>query len=202
MNIFEKELESCLGKRQYKKVSSARIGIAGLGGLGSNCAFNLARSGFKHFVLADFDIVSISNLNRQFYFMHQIKQKKTEALKANLLGINPDLKIKLKASVLTAANIKEIFKGCDIIVEAFDKRECKAMLCEAFINSNKFVVSASGISGFGRSEEIKTKKINNNFYIVGDFKTEACAKHPPISPRVNIAAAKQANIVLEYVIGD
>ncbi|MCL2389154.1 MAG: sulfur carrier protein ThiS adenylyltransferase ThiF [Elusimicrobia bacterium] len=200
MNKFEKEIENFLGKSKYKKIHAARIGIAGLGGLGSNCAFNLARTGFKHFILADFDTVNHSNLNRQFYFQNQIGQKKTKALKQNLLKINPAINTELHSIFLSHTNSPEIFKSCDIIVEAFDCANSKAMLCESFINTDKFIVSASGIAGYGKTDTLRVHKIKNNFYVVGDLKTKISLANSPLSPRVNIAAAKQADIVLEYVL--
>ena len=55
----------------------ARIGIAGAGGLGSNCAMHLVRAGVRRLVVADFDVVGESNLNRQFFFRrhHQLRRR-------------------------------------------------------------------------------------------------------------------------------
>jgi len=200
MNDFEKALVKYIGEDNFNKIQSVSVGIAGAGGLGSNCAFNLIRSGFENLVIADFDVVDFSNLDRQFYFYNQIGKPKVEVLKQNLLSINPDANIKIYNGKLEKDNVNKVFWGCDIIVEAFDKASYKAMIAEEFIATDKFLVSASGLAGWGNSDAIKTNKIKDNFYIIGDLISEVDANLPPISPRVNIAAAKQADVILEYVL--
>jgi sulfur carrier protein ThiS adenylyltransferase len=199
MNEFEETVGKSVGKINFHKVQAARIGIAGCGGLGSNCAFNLVRSGFKNFKIADFDKVEVSNLNRQFYFSDQVGKLKVEMLKTNLKRINPDAKIETFMERIKKDNILDIFKDCDIIVESFDTAEDKKMLVEAMLPTGKLIVSASGICGFGRSDEIAVHKLKENLIIIGDLKTSSNCMSP-VSPRVNIAAAKQANVILEYVL--
>lgn len=200
MNSFEKELSKYFGLNNLKKIQAIKVGIAGLGGLGSNCAFNLVRSGFKKFVLCDFDVVAVKNLNRQFYFLEQVGMRKTKALQFNLLKINPDLDITVKNNKLDDENIKKTFSGCQIIVEAFDSAACKRMAAQAYMNSSRLLVSASGLAGWGRSDDIITRKLKRNFYLIGDLKSEASNRLPPCSPRVNVAAAKQADVVLNWAI--
>ncbi|NLK22258.1 MAG: sulfur carrier protein ThiS adenylyltransferase ThiF [Epulopiscium sp.] len=200
MNYFEKALLDYIGKVNLIKIQEVKIGIAGAGGLGSNCAFNLVRCGFKYFKIIDFDKVEFSNLNRQFFFYHQIGLPKVAILKENLLNINPDIEVETIDLKLEKDNISLGFSDCDIIVEAFDKAIYKKIIVEAYMNSGKFLVSASGLGGWGKSDDIKVHKIKEKFYIVGDLVTETGEKSPPISPRVNITAAKQADIILEYVL--
>jgi sulfur carrier protein ThiS adenylyltransferase len=200
MNDFEKALVRYLGEVNLKKIQAVTVGIAGAGGLGSNCAFNLIRCGFKNLVIADFDVIEYSNLDRQFYFHTQVGQFKVDALKKNLLAINPDAEIHTVTERLDVHNIHSVFLDCHIIVEAFDKVKFKTMIVEEYISSEKLLVSASGLGGWGRSDEIKTHRIKKNFYIIGDLISEVGEDLPPISPRVNIAAAKQADVILEYVI--
>ncbi len=199
MNAFEQEICKVLGKENFQKVQSAKVGIAGAGGLGSNCAFNLVRTGFRKFCIIDFDKVEFSNLNRQFYFYDQIGLKKVQALTQNLKRINPDIEIEVTTERIEKENINDFFSDCQIIVEAFDKAEYKRLLIENFLKTNKLIVSASGLAGIGNSDDIKTHRIKNNFYIVGDLKSDS-SDNPPFSPRVNIAAAKQADIILEHVL--
>lgn len=200
MNAFEKGLCDYIGKECLEKIQKLKIGIAGAGGLGSNCALNLVRSGFKSFKIVDFDVVEASNLNRQFYFLDQLDTPKVEALKSNLLRINPDLGIEAINTRLERENILQLFEECDVVVEAFDKAKYKAMLAECLFSSGKLIVCASGIGGWGKSDDIKVKKVREKFYMVGDFASEVTEDTPPISPRVNIAAAKQADIVLSIVL--
>jgi sulfur carrier protein ThiS adenylyltransferase len=200
MNSFEQGLINYITAEKLKKIQSVKIGIAGAGGLGSNCAFNLVRSGFKNFMIVDFDLIEPSNLDRQFYFYDQIGKPKVEALGQNLKLINPDINITALVEKLDEKNIKNVFLDCDIVVEAFDRAECKKMMVEEYINSNKFLISASGLAGWGNSDAIKIHKIKEKFYIVGDLETGVSEDKPPISPRVNIAAAKQADVILTYVV--
>ncbi len=199
MNKFEESLRKYLSEDDLHKLGAVRIGIAGCGGLGSNCAFNLVRSGFKKFVIADFDKVESSNLNRQFYFLDQVGEEKVEALKLNLSKINPDVEIDTLVERIEPGNSPDIFKDCDIIVEAFDKAECKSMLVEELLPSGKLIVSASGLAGYGRTDEITVNRLKDNLVVVGDLKT-GINESPPLSPRVNVAAAKQADIILEYIL--
>ncbi|MEW6170898.1 MAG: sulfur carrier protein ThiS adenylyltransferase ThiF, partial [Candidatus Omnitrophota bacterium] len=151
--------------------------------------------------IIDFDIVSQANLDRQFYFLNQVGMNKTDALKENLSRINPDLEIKNINKRIEKSNIKELFSDCNIIAECFDKIEFKTMLVEELLGLGKFIVSVSGLGGIGASDEIKIHKVKKNLIIIGDLKSDICQK-PALSPRVNIAAAKQADVILEYVLNN
>lgn len=200
MNEFEKGLAAYIGEERLKKLQKVKVGIAGAGGLGSNCAFNLVRSGFNTFKIVDFDVVEPSNLDRQFYFIDQLSVPKVLALKENLKRINPDLNIEVIQDRVTNENVEELFNDCDVVVEAFDKVQYKTMIVEKFFSSEKLLVCASGMAGWGNSDEIRIRKVHEKFYMVGDFVTEVGEGVPPISPRVNIAAAKQADVVLNYFL--
>ncbi len=200
MNKFQDGLLKYFTKEQLDKIASVKVGIAGLGGLGSNCAHNLVRTGFRKFILCDFDIVEYSNLNRQFYFLDQADKPKPDALKENLLRINPALDLTLSYDRVGNDNVGTIFSSCDVVIEAFDRAECKKLIVQAYINSDKLVVSASGLAGWGRSDEITVKNIHPNLYLVGDSVSEAKDGLPPCSPRVNVAAAKQADIILSWAL--
>lgn len=200
MNAFEKTLKNFFGAAAFKKIQKTKVGIAGLGGLGSNAAMCLARCGFKRFVLCDFDKVVVSNLNRQWYFADQVGWLKTEALKKNLLRINPGLELILQKRKLTENNAGEIFSECDVIVEALDKAEYKKMLMKAFWKSQKLYVSASGLAGWGQSDDIVTRLLKDNVFLVGDRHSSVSKKVPPCAPRVLVAAAKEADIVLAWIL--
>ncbi len=200
MNCFEEALKKYIGAKNLHRIQKIKVGIAGAGGLGSNCAQFLVRSGFKHIVLADFDIVDYSNLNRQFYFLHQVGRLKVQALKENLEQINPDIYITNIAEKLDKQNMAGFFADCDIVVEAFDNAACKRMMAEVFMNSEKLLVVASGIAGWGQSDDIEVRKIKDNFYLVGDMVSAVGESCPPVSPRVNVVAAKQADVVLNWVL--
>jgi len=181
-------------------LESVRVGIAGAGGLGSNCAMHLVRAGVTHLTVVDFDVVNGSNLNRQFFFRDQIGMKKVEALKENLLRIDPDADIRALDMRLDAASVREVFADCDVVVEAFDVVDAKVMLVSAFAASGKTLVTASGLAGWGRSNTMRVKKMGN-IVAVGDGETAVGADTAPSSPRVGIAAAMQANAVVAILLG-
>jgi len=198
-DVFENNLIAKLGDEGYRKVRGAKVGIAGAGGLGSNCATALARSGFRSFVIADFDTVDAANLDRQAYFSDQIGMKKPNALKANLLRIMPGIDIEALALRLDRANIVAVFAGCDVIVECFDKIEAKSIFVEALLPSGKFLVAVSGLGGIGESDGIRVHRIKENLVMVGDLRSDI-ETAPALAPRIMIAAAKQADVVLEHVL--
>ena len=181
-------------------LESARVGIAGAGGLGSNCAMHLVRSGVKHITIADFDVVNESNLNRQFFFRDQLGQKKVEAIKANLLRIEPDADIRAVDMRLDASSAREIFADCDIVVEAFDVVDAKVMLVSSFASSGKKLVTASGLAGWGRSNAMRVRKMGS-IVAIGDGETSVGDGAAPVSPRVGIAAAMEANAVVSLLLG-
>ncbi|MCX8131741.1 MAG: sulfur carrier protein ThiS adenylyltransferase ThiF [Clostridia bacterium] len=202
MNFFDKAVAAYIGEDRLRKIHGIKVGIAGAGGLGSNCAFNLVRSGFRKLKIVDFDVVESSNLNRQFYFSDQVGISKVKALSTNLKRINPDLELEVVNERITGDNAEGMFGDCDVVVEAFDRAEAKAMIVEKYYKSGKFLVSASGLAGWGNSDIITTRMIHPNFYIIGDLESEVSEMLPPASPRVNLAAAKQADVILNWVINE
>lgn len=198
---FYQGLLRYLSSEDLEKIRAVRVGIAGAGGLGSNCAQHLVRCGFRHLTLVDHDRVEASNLNRQFFFTDQVGQPKVDMLGINLRRINPDLDLRLEAVRIDQENMDELFGDCQVIVEAFDNVECKTMLVERFMNSDKLLVAASGMGGFESSDAIGIRKVRPGFYMVGDFKSEVNETCPPLSFRTGIVAAKQAEVILREVTG-
>lgn len=177
------------------------VGIAGAGGLGSNVAMALTRVGIGKLIVIDFDIVAESNLSRQFYFKHQIGFKKVDALRANLLSINPDLMLVTHDINLNENNLLEYFADVDVMVEAFDKAEMKQIIIEKFQTEkpNISLVVGNGMAGWGNSNDMKVEQFGNLF-ICGDGCSEVSDDFPPIAPRVNICAAMEANVVVSILL--
>jgi sulfur carrier protein ThiS adenylyltransferase len=184
----------------FPKWQNATIGIAGAGGLGSNAAMLLARTGIGKLIIADFDTVSISNLNRQFFNLDQVGQPKTIALQKNLVQINPFITLDMHQKRVTRNNIPSLYKDVDIMIEAFDEGREKLMLIETWLRHypKKALICASGLAGFGNSEEIGIQS-EGSLYIVGDQHSELQQGIAPIAPRVMIVAAMQANLALELI---
>jgi sulfur carrier protein ThiS adenylyltransferase len=183
-------------------LSQFRVGIAGAGGLGSNCAVALARSGIGTLVISDFDIIEPANLNRQYYFISQVGMMKSTALKKTISRINPDVTVIAHTEKLDTSNIPEIYAGCDVIVEAFDRDDMKQMLIEFVLKEMPGIpiVVGSGLAGWGNSESIKFRKADDTIYICGDESTPAGDDMPPMAPRVGMVANMQANTVVEILM--
>ena len=202
------EFESLMVARHtpgvHQKIKRSVVGIAGLGGLGSVVAIALARVGVGKLILVDFDVVEPSNLNRQQYFVHQIGIPKAEALKKNIADINPYVKTEIYQERLDRNNVERIFKEAQVVVEAFDRAEEKAMLINAVTEkmSDKYIVAASGVAGYGDNNEIKTARFSSKIFIAGDHKTAAQPGVGLMAPRVGIVAHHQANTVLRILLGE
>ncbi len=179
-----------------------RVGIAGAGGLGSNCAVALAKCGIGTLVISDFDIIEEANLNRQYYFTDQIGMLKTVALKENISRINPEVFVIIHQKKLDDQNIPEIFSGCNIIVEAFDSREMKQMMIETVQLKMPGIplIVGSGVAGWGKSDTIRYRKIDDTLYICGDESSEISEQMPAMAPRVGMVANMQANVVVEILM--
>lgn len=202
------ELEALMAARHtpgvHEKVQGSTVGVAGLGGLGSPVAIALARVGVGTLVLADYDVVEPSNLNRQQYFVDQIGRTKVAAMEENLKRINPFVRTVSHNVVLNKDNIPDIFGGVDVLVEALDGAEAKAELLNVMAKERPDmpVVCASGVAGYGPSNDITTRPFSGSCFIVGDMQTEAGEGVGLMAPRVGIAAHHQANCVLRLLLGE
>lgn len=192
------------GQELHDRFSSATAAICGLGGLGSNIAIALARAGIGRLILVDFDRVDITNLHRQQYKAEQIGEYKTEALAANLLEISPYTEVKRVTEKVTEDNFLELLEGADIVCEAFDNAEAKAMLVNGVLQKlpECYLVAASGMAGMGSPNRIETRRITDRFYLCGDGVSDVEETMGLVAPRVMLCAAHQAQTVLRILAGE
>lgn len=185
------------------KLDKATVAIAGLGGIGSHVAALLVRAGIKQLTLIDFDIVDHSNLDRQYYFIDQVGQKKVEALFHTLKKINPLLSCNCHDTVIVEDNIETLIKNGDIIVEALDMSQTKTMFISKCLQlfPTKKIVGVSGVAGVNDCELISIEKISENLFIVGDFISEVSPHNKLISTRVCAAASMMAHLVIQIILG-
>lgn len=191
------------GPELHNGFSSAVVAICGLGGLGSGIAITLARAGIGKLILIDFDRVDITNLHRQQYKADQIGLSKTEALAENLREIAPYMENETHTVRLTEDNAAELLRSADIVCEAFDDAEAKAMLTEAVLTKmpDKYLVAASGMAGLGSANSIRTRRITSRFYLCGDEISDVSDGIGLVSSRVMLCAAHQAHTVLRILAG-
>ena len=189
------------GKELHQAFSSATVAICGLGGLGSNIAISLARAGVGQLILCDYDRVDITNLHRQQYKADQIGMYKTVVLAENLKEIAPYVSVEIHTERITEDNALTLLRSADIICEAFDDAECKAMLTNTVLSElpDKYLVAASGMAGLGTTNSIKTRRITSKFYLCGDETSEVSDGIGLVAPRVARCAAHQAHTVLRII---
>ena len=184
-----------------EKLGQSVVGIAGLGGLGSNVAIALARAGIGKLIIADFDKVEEGNLNRQQYFTDQVGRSKVDCMIENLRRINPRVQVEGREVTLTAENIPQVFGNADVIAECFDSAPAKQMIVETVLTrmDGTRIVSVSGLAGYGKSNVIQTRRITRRFVLVGDGRSGIDSVKILTAARVGIAACHQANAIIELI---
>ena len=196
-------LEKRQGVEAVRKLQAATVAVCGLGGLGSNIAISLARAGVGKLILVDFDCVDVTNLHRQQYKACQVGLPKPEALLANLKEIAPYTEYETHFEKVTAENVATLLANADVVCEAFDNAEAKAMLVNAVLETmpQKFLVAASGMAGFEGGNTIRTRKIMDKFYLCGDGVSDVADGIGLVAPRVMLCAAHQALTTIRLIIG-
>lgn len=189
------------GEKIQRRFAKATVAICGLGGLGSNIAIALARAGVGNLILIDYDFVDITNIHRQQYKANQIGMAKTDALKENLSEIAPYVTLKTYSVRITENNAVKLLEKADIICEAFDDAECKAMLVNFVLEkmTDKFFVAASGMAGMESANTIQTRRVSKKFYICGDESSDVQSAGSLVSSRVMLCAAHQAHTALRIL---
>jgi len=178
----------------------ASVGIAGAGGIGSNVACLLARAGTGRLIVVDHDVVEMSNLNRQFFFQDQVGRPKVDALRENLLRINPALELRMHGETIFPGNACSLFDQADILVEALDQEDVKVMLLENWLVGlpGVPVVACSGLAGEGGTDEIRVDR-RHGLTVVGDQSSDLSLG--TLSSRVCLVASMMANETISLLRG-
>lgn len=201
------EMFAALEKRQgvdaVRKLQASTVAVCGLGGLGSNIAISLARAGVGKLILVDFDCVDVTNLHRQQYKADQVGLPKPEALLANLQEVAPYTEYETHFEKVSAENVSALLANADVICEAFDNAEAKAMLVNTVLETlpSKYLVAASGMAGFDCGNSIRTRKITDKFYLSGDGVSDVNGGIGLVAPRVMLCAAHQALTAIRLILG-
>lgn len=198
---FYAHLSERHGEKLQEKLRKTTVAICGLGGLGSNIAISLARMGVGKLILIDMDEVDIKNIHRQQYKLAQVGMLKTEALRENLAEINPFLKIDIINTRVTTDNAASLLKEADIVCEAFDNPNAKAMLVDVVVSNfpEKYLVAASGMAGKEDANLIRTRRITDHFYLCGDESSDVATAGTLFASRVMVCAAHQAHMVVQII---
>lgn len=140
-------LKLLIGEDNLMKIENAKVLIVGLGGVGGECAISLVRSGIKNIAIIDYDVVDISNLNRQVVAFHStIGKKKTDVLENLIKDINPSCIVSKYDLFLDSNNIKEIFdkENPTFVIDCCDSRETKKAIIKEALDRNIDFISSMG----------------------------------------------------------
>lgn len=153
--------ELLVGKDCMKQIHTKKIIIFGVGGVGSWCAESLVRSGFLAITLVDFDVVNLSNCNRQLQATHTtLGQRKTTALKTRLLDINPHACITECTTMYSPQTSSQFcLQNYDVIIDAIDTIHNKIHLIREATKTQAFFISSMGAA----------RKIDPNLIRVSNF---------------------------------
>ncbi len=187
--------------RVLAALRGSTVAIAGAGGLGSTVAMSLARAGVGRLIVADFDRIEASNLNRQQYTVRQIGRRKVDALRENLRAAAPFCEVSVRAVRVTARNVRRLFGAADVLVEALDTAGAKRMLIDAWLalHADRPVVAASGVAGYGKNRKLRTRRLGA-LWVCGDGESRPAPRVSPMAPRVGVVANLQANLVVELLV--
>lgn len=185
------------------RLAQTRVGIIGAGGLGSNIALMLVRSGVRALTIADFDRVEPSNLNRQMYFPDQLGRMKVQAISETLLRLEPGLDLRLVSERVTDTNLAPLFEDVDVLIEAVDSAEDKATIVRTASTQlpDTPFVWASGLAGCASANDIVTQRIGKTVWVVGDLEADVRDGLPLLSSRVMVAAAHEAQMAIRILLG-
>jgi len=126
------------------KMLEAKVLLIGAGGLGSPAAYYLAAAGIGNLGIVDFDVVDLSNLQRQIiHSTKRIGMLKTESAKKTIEELNPDVKVTLFNEKLTSENILRIFEGYDYILDGTDNFATRYLINDACVMTGKTNIHGS-----------------------------------------------------------
>lgn len=161
-------LKLLIGEDNLNKIQNTKVLIVGIGGVGGECAVSLVRSGISDIVIIDFDVVDITNINRQIVAYHStIGKKKVDVLEKIILDINPKVKVTKYDIYLDKNNIKEIFdrEKPAFVIDCCDSKETKKEIIKESLNRNIKFISSMGTGNKmdpSKLEIIDIRKTNND----------------------------------------
>ncbi|MDO5014774.1 MAG: ThiF family adenylyltransferase [Clostridia bacterium] len=181
-------------------ISSKKVAVIGLGGLGCNCCVHLVGAGIGNIYICDFDTISESNLNRQFvYRASDIGRKKTVMMSDFLTKYNTDCKVHSIDKKIESENDLDFAKDCDLIVLALDNVKTRR-IANTFCINNQIPLVNGGINGFFGNSYLFLPKTTPCLDCAGMLNESVGLKN--ISCTAGIIGAQMVSISIKYLIGD
>jgi len=189
-----------IAKNGQKKLKSARVFVAGAGGLGSSALYYLTVAGIGEIFVCDFDVVELTNLNRQIVHDQQsIGMLKVDSARDTLSAINPHVKIHTINAALTEQTTATIIPEVDIILDCLDNYEARSALNVYAINNSIPLVYAS-VSGFAGHLSFLNPPDTPCFYCLYQGYT-VMGEIPVFGVTTGVIGSLQALEVIKFVTG-
>ncbi|MFW6138340.1 MAG: HesA/MoeB/ThiF family protein [Spirochaetota bacterium] len=188
------------GIEGQKKLKNARVAVAGAGGLGSSVSLYLAAAGVGDLTIIDYDVVSISNLNRQIlHWEEDIGVSKVESACKKLKNLNPDITIIGVKQQINEKNASGLLEGKDAVVDCMDNFPTRYVLNDAALKL-KIPLFHGACYGFeGRAATILPGKTPCFRCIYPQGPPES--KIPVLGATPGIVGTIQAIEVIKYITG-
>jgi len=195
-----------VGRQGQEKLLASRVLIVGMGGLGSPVAMYLAASGIGHLVLSDFDIVELSNLQRQIiHHSNDVGQNKVESAREAILDLNPGVRVTAKPWALQDEELRQEVEAADVVIDACDNFESRFDLNATCWQARTPLVSAAAMRMDGQVTVFDPRQADSPCYrcLYSDDSTEgeACSQVGVLAPLLGIVGSIQATEAMKLIVG-
>lgn len=190
---------------QQKLLDSTAL-IVGLGGLGAPAAMYLASSGVGHLVLADFDTVELSNLQRQIvHNTNSVGLAKVDSAKNTLEALNPEIKITTLTQAMDLEGLCDALTGVDVVLDCCDNFDTRFAINEASVRTGTPLVSGAAIRFDGQvtvfEPNVPDSPCYRCLYSEGGDTDETCSRTGILAPIVGIIGCIQAAETIKVLAG-
>ena len=189
-----------------QKINDSKMLIIGVGGLGSPTALYLAATGVGHIVIADFDQVELSNLQRQIiHSTSDIGDDKVNSAKAKLLELNPNIIVTVANEIMHSDNLASLIKDVDIVLDGTDNFESRFEINKACVECQKPLISAAVIRFEGQISVFKGYEVDQPCYQClyseeGNGR-ESCVENGVLAPVAGLVGTIQALQAIKVLLG-
>ncbi len=190
---------------QQKIIDSTML-IIGMGGLGSPTALYLAAAGVGHLIIADFDQVELSNLQRQIiHRTADIGEDKVDSAKAKLLELNPNITVTVANEIMHSDNLASLIKDVDIVLDGTDNFESRFEINKACVECHKPLISAAVIRFEGQISVFKGYEVDQPcyqcLYSEDGNGRESCVENGVLAPVAGLVGTIQALQAIKVLLG-
>ncbi|MEO1939386.1 molybdopterin-synthase adenylyltransferase MoeB, partial [Candidatus Thioglobus sp.] len=193
-----------IGSEGQESLLNSTMLLIGMGGLGSPSAMYLAASGVGHLIIADFDQVELSNLQRQIvHHTDDIGKDKVDSAKAKMVAINPNIKV-TTIKDLNENNLNSWISEVDVVLDGTDNFDTRFKVNKACVEEKKPLVSAAVIRFEGQLSVFKGYEKHQPcyqcLYSVEGNSDENCVENGILAPVAGVMGSLQALQAIKVVL--